>query len=104
MKYYTVEIVTKDGVTSQAIFERADIDVAKKEFHNTLAYNINLEGVEKVSVAVVNEELIVLMKETWEMPVPQPEPGPKQEPTPETESTPEQTGTVSEETPIAEEV
>ena len=74
MKYYTVEIVTKDGVTSQAIFERADIDVAKKEFHNTLAYNINLEGVEKVSVAVVNEELIVLMKETWEMPEPTPEP------------------------------
>lgn len=70
MKYYTVEIVTKDGVTSQAIFERTDIDVAKKEFHNTLAYNINLEGVEKVSVAVVNEELTVLMKETWEMPEP----------------------------------
>ena len=74
MKYYTVEIVTKDGVTSQAIFERADIDVAKKEFHNTLAYNINLEGVEKVSVAVVNEELTVLMKETWKMPEPTPEP------------------------------
>ena len=82
MKYYTVEIVTKDGVTSQAIFERADIDVAKKEFHNTLAYNINLEGVEKVSVAIVNEELSILMKETWEMPVPAPEPEP--EPTPET--------------------
>ena len=76
MKYYTVEIVTKDGVTSQAIFERADIDVAKKEFHNTLAYNINLEGVEKVSVAVVNEELTVLMKETWEIPEPTPEPEP----------------------------
>ena len=76
MKYYTVEIVTKDGTTSQAIFERADIDVAKKEFHNTLAYNINLEGVEKVSVAVVNEELTVLMKETWEMPVPETEPEP----------------------------
>ena len=74
MKYYTVEIATKDGATSQAIFERADIDVAKKEFHNTLAYNINLEGVEKVSVAVVNEELTVLMKETWEMPVLEPEP------------------------------
>ena len=80
MKYYTVEIVTKDGVTSQAIFERANIDVAKKEFHNTLAYNINLQGVEKVSVAVVNEELTVLMKETWEAPVPEPTP----EPTPET--------------------
>ena len=77
MKYYTVEIVIKDGVTSQAIFERADIDVAKKEFHNTLAYNINLEGVEKVSVAVVNEELITLMKETWEMPVPETEPKPE---------------------------
>ena len=77
MKYYTIEIVTKDGVTSQAIFERADIDVAKKEFHNTLAYNINLEGVEKVSVAVVNEELTVLMKETWEMPVPETEPEPE---------------------------
>ena len=76
MKYYTIEIVTKDGATSQAIFERADIDVAKKEFHNTLAYNINLEGVEKVSVAVVNEELTVLMKETWEMPVPETEPEP----------------------------
>lgn len=73
MKYYTIEIVTKDGVTSQAIFERTDIDVAKKEYHNTLAYNINLEGVEKVSVAVVNEELSILMKETWEIPVPQPE-------------------------------
>ncbi len=72
MKYYTIEIVTKDGVTSQAIFERADIDVAKKEFHNTLAYNINLGGVEKVSVAVANEELTILMKETWEMPVPEP--------------------------------
>ena len=72
MKYYTIEIVTKDGVTSQAIFERTDIDVAKKEFHNTLAYNINLEGVEKVSVAVVNEELTVLMKETWEAPTPKP--------------------------------
>ena len=74
MKYYTVEIVTKEGVTSQAIFERTDIDVAKKEFHNTLAYNIDLEGVEKVSVAVVNEELTVLMKETWGMPEPTPEP------------------------------
>lgn len=73
MKYYTIEIVTKDGVTSQAIFERADIDVAKKEFHNTLAYNINLEGVEKVSVAVVNDELAILMKETWEMPASEPE-------------------------------
>ena len=77
MKYYTVEIVTKDGVTSQAIFERADIDVAKKEFHNTLSYNINLEGVKKVSVAVINEELSILMKETWEAPVPEPEPIPE---------------------------
>ena len=81
MKYYTIEIVTKDGVTSQAIFERADIDVAKKEFHNTLAYNINLEGVEKVSVAVVNEELSILMKETWEAPVPEPVSEPTLEPT-----------------------
>ena len=87
MKYYTIEIVTKDGATSQAIFERTDIDVAKKEFHNTLAYNINLEGVEKVSVAVVNEELTTLMKETWEAPVLVPEPEP----------TPEQTETVTEE-------
>ena len=77
MKYYTIEIVTKEGVTSQAIFERADIDVAKKEFHNILAYNINIEGVEKVSVAVVNEELTILMKETWEMPKPTPEPTPE---------------------------
>lgn len=77
MKYYTIEIVTKDGVTSQAIFERTDIDVAKKEFHNTLAYNIDLEGVEKVSVAVVNEELTTLMKETWEAPVPEPQPIPE---------------------------
>lgn len=77
MKYYTIEIVTKDGVTSQAVFERAGIDVAKKEFHNTLAYNINLDGVEKVSVAVVNEELSILMKETWEAPVPEPEPTPE---------------------------
>ena len=76
MKYYTIEIVTKDGITSQAIFERTDIDVAKKEFHNALAYNINLEGVEKVSVAIVNEELSILMKETWEIPVPEPEPEP----------------------------
>ena len=90
MKYYTVEIVTKDGVTSQAIFERTNIDVAKKEFHNTLAYNINLEGVEKVSVAVVNEELTVLMKETWEAPVPEPEP----------ETTPEPTETVTEEVTV----
>lgn len=90
MKYYTIEIVTKDGATSQAIFERADIDVAKKEFHNTLAYSINLEGVEKVSVAVVNEELTVLMKETWEAPVPEPEP----------ETTPEPTETVTEEVTV----
>lgn len=92
MKYYTVEIVTKEGVTSQAIFERIDIDVAKKEFHNTLAYNINLEGVEKVSVAVVNEELTTLMKETWEAPVPEPEPIP--------EPTPEPTETVTEEVTV----
>ena len=83
MKYYTVEIVTKDGVTSQAIFERADIDVAKKEFHNTLSYNINLEGVEKVSVAIVNEELSILMKETWEAPKQELTPEPILEPTPE---------------------
>lgn len=93
MKYYTVEIVTKDGVTSQAIFERTDIDVAKKEFHNTLAYNINLEGVEKVSVAIVNEELSILMKETWEAPVPEPTPEPTQQPTPQ--PTPEPTETVT---------
>ena len=98
MKYYTIEIVTKDGVTSQAIFERADIDVAKKEFHNTLAYNINLEGVEKVSVAIVNEELSILMKETWEIPVPEPEPEP--EPAPEPEPTPEPTETVTEEVTV----
>lgn len=88
MKYYTVEIVTKDGVTSQAIFERTDIDAAKKEFHNTLAYNINLEGVEKVSVAIVNEELSILMKETWETPEPTPQP------------TPEPTETVTEEVTV----
>ena len=91
MKYYTIEIVTKDGATSQAIFERENIDVAKKEFHNTLSYNIGLEGIEKVlsgvvcvtskgiekvSVAVVNEELSILMKETWEAPVPEPTPEP----------------------------
>ena len=98
MKYYTIEIVTKDGVTSQAIFERADIDVAKKEFHNTLAYNINLEGVEKVSVAIVNEELSILMKETWEIPVPEPEPEP--EPAPEQEPAPEPTETVTEEVTV----
>ena len=86
MKYYTIEIVTKDGVTSQAIFERENIDVAKKEYHNTLAYNINLEGVEKVSVAIVNEELSILMKETWEAPVPEP--------------TPETTETVTEEVTV----
>lgn len=87
MKYYTIEIVTKDGVTSQAIFERTDIDVAKKEFHNTLAYNINLEGVEKVSVAVVNDELTILMKETWGAPASEPE----------TELTPETIETIIEE-------
>jgi hypothetical protein len=74
MKYYTIEVVTKNGETTQAIFERANIDVAKKEYHNTLAYNINLEGVEKVSVAVTNEELKILISETWEAPVPEPEP------------------------------
>ena len=100
MKYYTIEIVTKDGVTSQAIFERADIDVAKKEFHNTLAYNINLDGVEKVSVAVVNEELSILMKETWEIPKPEPTPEPEPEPAPEPEPTPEPTETVTEEVTV----
>ena len=68
MKYYTVEIVTKDGETAQAIFERAGIDTAKKEFHNTLAYNINLDGVEMVSVAVADENLKVLMSEVWRAP------------------------------------
>ena len=68
MKYYTVEIVTKDGTTSQGIFERADIDVAKKEFHNTLAYNIGLDGVEMVSVAAADENLKVLMREVWRAP------------------------------------
>ena len=97
MKYYTIEIVTKDGVTSQAIFERTDIDVAKKEFHNTLAYNINLEGVEKVSVAVINDELTVLMKETWEAPVPEPEPTPEPVSEPTTETTPTESETVTEE-------
>lgn len=73
MKYYTVEIVTKNGTTSQAIFERADIDTAKKEFHNTLAYNINLDGVEMVSVAVADENLKVLMSEVWRAPEQEPE-------------------------------
>ena len=96
MKYYTIEIVTKEGVTSQAIFERIDVDVAKKEFHNTLAYNINLEGVEKVSVAVVNEELTVLKSETWEAPVLEPEPEPTPEPTPETTEVESETETITE--------
>lgn len=70
MKCYTIEVVTKNGETSQAIFERANLDGAKKEYHNTLAYNINLEGVEKVSVAIVNENLTVIKSETWEAPEP----------------------------------
>ena len=73
MKYYTIEVVTKDGETAQAIFERADIDTAKKEFHNTLAYNINLDGVEMVSVAVADENLKVLMSEVWRAPEQEPE-------------------------------
>lgn len=72
MKYYTIEVVTKNGETSQVIFERADIDIAKKEYHNTLAYNINLGDVEKVSVAIVDEELKVLKSETWVAPVTEP--------------------------------
>lgn len=74
MKCYTIEVVTKNGETSQAIFERTNLDIAKKEYHNTLAYNINLEGVEKVSVAIVNENLTVIKSETWEAPVTEPEP------------------------------
>ena len=81
MKCYTIEIVTKNGETSQAIFERANLDIAKKEYHNTLAYNINLEGVEKVSVAIMNENLTVIKSETWEAPVPEPELTPEPEPT-----------------------
>lgn len=72
MKYYTIEVVAKNGETSQAIFERADIDIAKKKYHNILAYNINLEDVEKVSVAIVDEELKVLKSETWVAPVTEP--------------------------------
>ena len=68
MKYYTVEIVTKNGTTSQAIFERADIDVAKKEFHNTLTYNIGLEGVEMVSAAIIDENILVIKSEVWRAP------------------------------------
>lgn len=79
MKYYTIEVVTKNGETSQAIFKRANIDVAKKEYHNILAYNINLEGIEKVSVAIVDEELKVLKSETWEAPVPEPVEEPTEE-------------------------
>ena len=71
MKYYTIEVVTKNGETAQAIFERAGIDTAKKEFHNTLAYNINLDGVEMVSVA--DENLKVLMSEVWRAPEQEPE-------------------------------
>lgn len=95
MKCYTIEVVTKNGETSQAIFERANIDVAKKEYHNTLAYNINLEGVEKVSVAIVNENLTVIKSETWEIPVPKPEPTPEQTPEPTPQPTPEPTETVT---------
>ena len=102
MKYYTIEIVTKDGVTSQAIFERADIDVAKKEFHNTLSYNINLEGVKKVSVAIVNEELSILMKETWEAPKQEPTPEPILEPTPESTEPTEVETTTEEEVAVTE--
>lgn len=72
MKYYTIEVVTKNGETSQAIFERADIDIAKKEYHNALAYNINLGDIEKVSVAIVDEELKILKSETWVAPVTEP--------------------------------
>ena len=68
MKYYTVEIVTKNGTTSQAIFERADIDVAKKEFHNTLTYNIGLDGVEMVSAAIIDENILVIKSEVWRAP------------------------------------
>ena len=68
MKYYTVEIVTKNGTTSQAIFERADTDVAKKEFHNTLAYNIGLDGVEMVSAAIIDENILVIKSEVWRTP------------------------------------
>ena len=73
MKYYTVEIVTKDGTTSQGIFERADIDVAKKEFHNTLTYNIGLEGVEMVSAAIIDENILVIKSEVWRAPEQEPE-------------------------------
>lgn len=68
MKYFTIEIVTNAAGTAKAIFERDTIDIAKKEFHHTLNYNINLAGVEMVSVAIVDEHLSILKSETWRAP------------------------------------
>lgn len=70
MKYYTIERVVKNGETIQAIFERETIDIAKKEYHNTFTYNINQDGVEVVSAAILDEDLNMLMKETWKAPNP----------------------------------
>ena len=68
MKFLTIERIIKNGQPIQAIYERESLDIAKKEHYNVLAYNIGLDGIEKVSSAVMDENLNVLMKETWVAP------------------------------------
>lgn len=66
MKHYLVEIVIVNGVESRAIFLKDTKDEALKSFHNTLAYNIELDGCERVIAIILDEQGFVVRREMWE--------------------------------------
>jgi len=68
MKYYFIEIVTKNGEESRGLFVKESLEDALKSYHNSLAYNIGLDGVECCLAIIMTDYGDIYQKERWEKP------------------------------------
>lgn len=65
MKFYTVEIKTVNGQTTQAIFERADLDTAKSAYHYFMSSAMSTEGCTHVLCMVINSDGGTYVNDSW---------------------------------------
>lgn len=65
MKFFTVEIKTADGTTTQAIYERTDLKAALSAHHQTMAFALADTTCTEVLSMVINSAGGIHKSEHW---------------------------------------
>lgn len=79
MKYFVIESAKVNGQYANALYQRDTLELAEKEFHTFMGYQIQYDGVSYAMAKVIDEcgRDVPSLCRVWYGPEPQPQPQPE---------------------------